>query len=467
MEVQVEIEDDIFLECYHHLLEDDGNDIDFLYGSRDSGKSQFVAQKYIKLCLELPYFRCLLGRKNFNTIKDSQWQTIKDIVTEWELTDLFIFKTHPLEIECVNGNRFLARGFDDPQMIKSVRNPSHAWIEEGNQLTSDDWNILITSIRNEFVNTKIDVTFNPECEEDYETFWLYKDYFSHTGQLSFSNHITTTADDGKQYTINYRATHTTYNDNPYCKPQRKAIYERLKVTDPYYYEIYGKGLWARRKTGMEFYHLFNRDKHVKKTTYNPDLMLHLTLDFNAHPYMTLLIFQIEHRKIENRYRVSGLKEYCLEHPQNTTTGVCRAFKEDPVFKDHKRGIFYYGDYSGKKTDTRTTIDDYETLEAELKEYVDDQSNRVIFNEPVLMRRKFMQAILNGDTNIDFELDESMVQTITDFQYVKQGADGKKHKEKAKNSADIQYEKYGHPTDATEYLYTSAFSGLFETYKDKK
>jgi len=174
-EIEIEVEEGVFLPVYRHLQEDSEIDIDLIYGSRDSGKSRDEAQRLVLRCMASDYFRYILARKNFNTIKDSQWQVIKDVVEEWNFTQFFKFTTHPLQIECVNGNKFIARGFDDPQQIKSIQNPSGAWVEEGNQLTKEDWITLITSIRSNKGKTKIDVTFNPESDGNFADYWLYKD----------------------------------------------------------------------------------------------------------------------------------------------------------------------------------------------------------------------------------------------------------------------------------------------------
>src|SRR5690349_10400848 len=100
--IQVNVPIEAFLECYQHLLptqlfvDENGNliesivnelnpepDIEFLWGGRDSGKTRHIAMRLILDCLTLPYFRCILVRKVANTIKDSQWQQIKDICEEW------------------------------------------------------------------------------------------------------------------------------------------------------------------------------------------------------------------------------------------------------------------------------------------------------------------------------------------------------------------------------------------------
>ncbi len=280
--VQIQISDDVFLPVYRHLRHETDYDIDFIYGSRDSGKSRDTAQRLVEQCLESDYFRCILARKTFNTIKDSQWQLIKDVVDDWGLSQFFEFKVSPLEIVCVNGNRFLARGFDDPQKIKSIQNPSNAWVEEGNELTLDDWTILITSLRSNFGRTKTDFTFNPECEGDYRDFWLYKDYFSHTQNQSFA-YDKEVKIGNESFTLKVRATHTTYRDNPYCTPQRKAIYESLKDSDPFHYQVYALGRWGVREVKAPFAFSFKREKHVGSVQHNPSETTYLSFDFNRNP----------------------------------------------------------------------------------------------------------------------------------------------------------------------------------------
>lgn len=289
-EVEIEIDLDVFLPCYHRLHDETGIDIDFLYGSRDSGKSRDIAQRLVKKCLDADYFRHLLIRKTFNTIKDSQWQLIKDVVEDWGLSDFFHFTTNPLEIHCKNGNKFVARGFDDAQKIKSFQNPSGAWVEEGNELTKDDWVTLRTSIRSNKVATKIDFSFNPEADGDYRDSWLYKDYFSHTEAESFTNTKQVKVKDTEE-TITYRATHTTYHDNPFCSSQRKAIYEDLKDTSPYHYQVYGLGKWANSENKSPFVLTFSREKHLGKPDENgimqpvwrSDDYTYLSMDFNRNP----------------------------------------------------------------------------------------------------------------------------------------------------------------------------------------
>lgn len=269
-----------FLPCYHHLL-NSNTDIDFLWGGRDSGKSAHIARQLIMDCLQLPYFRCVLVRKVFNTIKESQWQMIKDIVDEWGLSDLFTFNASPLEIRCVNGNRFICRGMDEPGKLKSLSNPSHCWAEEMNQLTLDDFIVIMTSLRYNKGNVKVWCSFNPECEGDYHDFWLYKTFFEGKSDNFAAKWVVDIA--GHPFEFTYSSTHTTYHDNKYCKPQRKAFLEHMAVLDPYYYAVFTLGKWGNRKVEDPFCHCFNREKQVRKTTWRRDLETYASFDFNVNP----------------------------------------------------------------------------------------------------------------------------------------------------------------------------------------
>ncbi|MBX4188431.1 MAG: PBSX family phage terminase large subunit, partial [Candidatus Doudnabacteria bacterium] len=263
----VSIPRSVFLLKYRHLV-DSTADINFLYGGRDSGKSHFIAQRLIEDCLRLPYFRCLLIKKTYNSIGESQWRTIKDIVEAWGLSSLFTFRTAPLSIECANGNRFLARGCDDPQSIKSVKDPSHAWYEEGNMLTLDDFITVTTTLRTNRAKIQQWFSFNPECDVDYEEFWLYKTFFDGKPQEGIFK-WTLKLDEKETVDFTYTTTHSTYHDNPHCTAERKIFLEQLKEIDPYYYQVYTLGKWGNRTIGDPYCITFDKEKHVRPVVLQP------------------------------------------------------------------------------------------------------------------------------------------------------------------------------------------------------
>src|SRR5450432_442361 len=118
-----------------------------LYGGRGSGKSVAVAIKLIYRCLTEENFRYLLIRREYSTIKESSYQTLKDLIINMGLEELFEFRVSPLEIICKeNGNRFIARGCDEATKLKSVREVCGAWYEE-EIVTESDFITITTSIR--------------------------------------------------------------------------------------------------------------------------------------------------------------------------------------------------------------------------------------------------------------------------------------------------------------------------------
>jgi len=83
--------------------------------------------------------------------------------------------------------------------------------------------------------------------------------------------------------IRYTSTHTTYHNNPYCTPERRAKLEDLKETNPYYYQVYALGRWGVKQVNHPFLFNFKRDKHIGKTEKNPNQIVYLSFDFNKNP----------------------------------------------------------------------------------------------------------------------------------------------------------------------------------------
>lgn len=302
--VEVEINKDVYLDCYHHILDDTDYDIEFIWGGRDSGKSKFVAQYLTEECMSNDYFRCLLIKETHESIKDAQWQMIKDNAEQWGCDSLFKFKTSPLSINCVNGNTFATRGMDKPAKLRSFTNPSHAWVEEGNQISEVGFITLITGLRNEFGKVKLIITFNPESTvADFNEFWLFKMFFvnHYPNRLSFSDTFKIKIFvDGKEewVSLKYRSTHVTYHDNPFVSAQRKAFHESLQDTNPFWYRVFTLGLWGNQENDSPWAFAFKRQKHVGSCKLDRKHTVYLSWDFNRNPMACSVI-----QHIDNEIRV--------------------------------------------------------------------------------------------------------------------------------------------------------------------
>lgn len=364
--IEIEISKDVYLECYHHLLEPNNIDIEILYGGRDSGKSKFVAQKLTDESLDAEYFRCMLIKQTHESIKDAQWQMIKDNAEQWGIDPLFNFKTSPLGIKCDNGATFHARGLDDPGKIRSFTNPSHVWVEEANQITEDGFITILTGLRSDYGKIKVYMSLNPEAlTADFREFWIYKLFFAaHEGLLSFSGALTITDPKtgepmkdktGTLIQVTYRATHVTYFDNPYVTPQRIAFHESLKNSNYYWYQVYTLGLWGNIANDSPWAFAFERKKHVGRCQLNKNEPLYLAWDFNRNPMCCSVI---------QHYNNTIFVLQTFKLPKSGVDAVCAHIL---VFYP---GCLYIvtGDYSGNNTSSlyQEQVTHYKLIQLYLK-----------------------------------------------------------------------------------------------------
>lgn len=468
--MEIEIDEEVFLPKYRPLVETALLfDIDFLYGGRDSGKSRHIAQQLIIDCLSAEYFRCVLIRKVKDTIKGSQWQLIKDVCEQWGLSHLFKFTTSPLEIKCVNGNGFIARGCDEPGKIKSIANPSHAWIEEGNQLEKDDFTIIMSSLRSDYGKVKTWFSFNPECEGNYTDFWLYQEWFEHTTALSFEHVKSYSLPDGKEVKYHYRATHSTYLDNPYCSDERKALYESYKGSknNAYWYQTYTLGLWGYRRTGGEFWKCFDEEKHT--ADFEPaDSYFHISLDKNYNPYISIQIWQVDP---QNKL-LSQIDEIACAHPYNNATKSARRFVNYLIDKNYNKHLFIYGDPSAR---AHSTEDDegrsfYDKFLAVLSESGYRFTPRVENKAPEVARSgEFINEIYESNfEGWKIRIATRCRKSIEDYNMVKEDQDGKMAKitERDKDKK-VSFQPYGHFSDAKRYFITSVLGDVYKRFKSRR
>lgn len=210
------------------------------------------------------------------------------------------------------------------------------------------------------------------------------------------------------------------------------------------------------KLGVEYYANYSRSRNVAPCVYRPSFPIHITLDFNVNPYMTLVVCQIVPNG--NRWTLQILYEYCLDSPENSIAGVCRAFRDDwEHFCNY--GLFYYGDATGKNS---LPIEDvknyYEDVKKQLHGLLNTRSERLLRQNPrhkslskgSMGRRDFMNAMLAGSYGIDIIIDPKCKKTIADFEFVKEDANGAKLKKKELING-ISCERYGHTSDAIDGL----------------
>ena len=321
-----------------------------IYGGRGSSKSVFNCKRMIFKCLNDPYFRCILIRNVAEAVKDSIYQTIKDIVEELGLGQFFKFTINPLEIRCINGNKFLCRGLDDTTKIKSIKDPTHAVYEEDIPTREDFLNIT-GCIRTDKAKYLQEIfTINPECDGHYEDNWFWQLFFKpNEGELSFRNHITIKVD-GEDLTLPYTVHHSTYKDNRWLPKATGALYESYRTIDPYKFKVHTLGEWGAREVGARFWKGFDMTRHVGKCELNCSLPVHVSFDENTRPYPAVSIWQYEEVGLITEIR--QIFEIALRTPRNKLIYVASDLR-DYLRRNGFNGIVYlYGDSTSKREDAK-------------------------------------------------------------------------------------------------------------------
>lgn len=374
---------------------------------------------------------------------------------------------------CINGSEIVLKGLDDPEKAKGIESYKYVYLDELNHFDKEEYEQFDLSLRG-IPGQKIFASWNPVSE----TSWVKKDLidnytFTSTdifGALPDPDSFVKISEDGKIILIK-----TTYKDNywivgspdgSYGYTDENLIYkyESLKKLNLNSYRVNVKGEWGRVQTGGEYAHQFDPLIHVKPVKYNPDLPVHTSFDFNIKPYITDLNAQYITNSSDGRKKLRFFREYCLKAPRNSTEDVCSALISE--FGHKLKGLFYYGDPSGRnrQTVTKEFTDNFDAISKKLRKYLNNGSDRVLVKHPALLKsRDFLNNLFAGVYGIDVEIDPSCVNLIEDLEYGKEDANGGIDKKKVKDPITGEtYEKYGHCTDAFRYLICSIFEDLYES-----
>ena len=133
------------------------------YGGRGSAKSWSYAKALIIKALT-ENCRILCTRQLQTSIKDSVHKLLCDTIERMDVSDKFEITRDT--IRCIKtGSEFIFKGIQNNiNEIKSLEGINYCWVEEAQSVSSDSWETLIPTIRQD--NSEIWVTFNPDKEED-------------------------------------------------------------------------------------------------------------------------------------------------------------------------------------------------------------------------------------------------------------------------------------------------------------
>lgn len=199
-----------------------------LYGGAGSGKSFFAAQKILLRILNEDENRTLVIMKTGSRLRQFAFQSCLDVISSYEMSDLFHVTVSPLEILCKhNGNKILFMGLDEPENIKSLPGIKNIWVEEATALKRNDFQQLNIRLRGESKYYKqIILTFNPIDKNS----WLFEDFFQNA----------------KYHPVGiYKS---TFRDNDYIGDDYEYRIRQSYKQDENQLKIYLDGGWGERST---------------------------------------------------------------------------------------------------------------------------------------------------------------------------------------------------------------------------
>lgn len=465
----------------------------FCYGGSSSSKSFSIVQAILIICCLQEKSNTIVFRKVQATIKKTIKKDFERVIKDYGLEDYF--EVQDFRIKCYNGSYIDFAGMDDSEKIKGISSYKRVFLEEVSEFEEADFKQVRKRLRG-IEGQQIIAAFNPIDAEH----WIKKDVFNKatasgkpnpltpylseavTASIGFADlapKYTTVTEkwegdpvfvEGKEYPPNFVVIKSTYLNNFWvvgspCKTygfydiQTIADFEKDRVNDWDFYNIYALGNWGKLNKGGEAYKRFIAAKHVKETAYDPTRSLHLTFDENVNPYLTLNVHQLEGLKSDQ------IDEINLGDPRNTLSETLSEFKNR--YPANGNTIYIYGDATSKKADAKlekgknfyTIIENF----FEANGYI--YTRRVPASNPnVETRINWFNAVLDGLDGIEITIGANCVNTVNDYQYLKTASDGTKHKEKVKDPVTkVAYEKYGHSTDANDYFYTQVFAESFAEF----
>lgn len=438
---------DIFLPLWRNI-----NRINLLYGSYGSGKSVFIVDELIRGCLESKYFRGYFGRKVLDTVRGTVHKTITDRIKETKKEKLFYFSDKPngsMNIICLeNGNEFIPFGANDAASLKSIKDPTHFFCEELDQFTFEDFGFIYSRLRTEKANTQFYGAFN--TDRVYQSHWLRKVMFE--GEY-------------KDYAFKLKANY--YDNNFIDKEDYENKLRLIANGDIAKFNAIANGEWGMVRTGFEFWKQFDETRHVKKLEIERTT-LHITLDENVNPYVTVSCWQV----LVDRKRIHQVHEIPCESPNNNAPKAAKKLADWLHSIDYKDVVFVYGDPSASK---RSTVDAnnssfYDKFIEVLRNEGFQVVNRVAKSAPeVALSAAFINDIYESNLNgWTIEIHERCFRSIEDYLLVKEDAEGKMLKEKVKDEkSGITYEPHGHFSDAKRYFIIKILEREFNLYKAKR
>ena len=223
MNVNIKLSRKVFNDVYLPYLDNTDRYLVF-YGGGSSGKSYFIAQRYIYKLLHPARCNLLVVRQTGDTNRKSTFPLLKQVISNWNIAEHFKVNESDMRIVCkLTGNEVAFAGLDDVEKIKSITfangELTDIWVEEATECQEADINQLKVRLRGGKSKKQMVLSFNPINIQH----WI-KGHFIDSGLATVC--------------------FSTYKDNKFLTDDDRKALEDLKYTDEYTYEVYCLGKWG-------------------------------------------------------------------------------------------------------------------------------------------------------------------------------------------------------------------------------
>ncbi len=223
MNVNIKISKKVFNDVYLPFLDNTDRYLLF-YGGGSSGKSYFIAQRYIYKLIQPKRCNLLVVRQTGDTNRKSTFPLLKQVISNGNLSAHFKINESDMRIKCkFTRNEVAFAGLDDVEKIKSITfengELTDIWVEEATETQEKDINQLKVRLRGGKSKKQMVLSFNPINIQH----WIKKHFI-----------------DSKLATVCF----STYKDNKFLTDDDRKALEDLKHTDEYTYDVYCLGKWG-------------------------------------------------------------------------------------------------------------------------------------------------------------------------------------------------------------------------------
>lgn len=337
-------------------------DVVMYQGGYGSGKTWAGSLLGLMLARKYPGSRGLVGAKEYELVKNTTLQSyIEHLDTMGYVRDKdYKYNKNDKKIVLNNGSEILFKCLDDPEKFKSL-NLHWAEIEEASQISDNSFKQLIGRLRN--------TNIKPEWGD-----FRYR-LFGHTNPQPNKGWIWKRFVENPKE--NYRLIIAPTSENVFLP---EHFVDSLKDEyDPEYYRINVLGEFGNYSSGLVVKYF--SDENIKPISYNKDLPLYLTCDFNVDP----MCWCLAHKDDNNVY---FFDELVIE---NTSTQACiEEFLRR--YPDHRAPIVVCGDASGDWRNAAAEATNYMIIKNALTNKGYDVEFKLHnFNPPILRRIQAFNA----------------------------------------------------------------------------